>query len=152
MIFVSLHHGSDYGMLEMWQRQLTTVKSIQATSQRLLMVACYCCYCLAIFLHSSAQLRHDWAHLLQCSTSCLSHSFAQASQTSAHMVQNCFANWLSIDISAAEVQQTAAHSRLIWTQLAIIVTSCSLRSEVAQNSQASAHLMHASIQLCHFEF
>lgn len=71
---------------------------------------------------------------------------------SAHMLQNCFANWLSIDINDAAVQQTAAHSRLIWAQLAIILTSCSLRSEVAQNSQASAHFMQASMQLCHFVF
>jgi len=71
---------------------------------------------------------------------------------SAHRLQNCFANWLSIDINDADVQQTAAHSLLIWAQLAIILTSCSLRSEVAQNSQASAHLMQASMQLCHFVF
>jgi hypothetical protein len=103
-------------------------------------------------LHSSAQLRHACAHLLQWSTLCLSHSLAQASQISAHILQNCFANWLSIDISDAEVQQTAAHSRLICAQLVIIFTSCSLRSEVAQNSHASAHLMQASMQLCHFVF
>lgn len=109
-------------------------------------------YYRAIFLHSSAQLRHDCAHFLQWSTSCLSHSIAQASQISAHILQNCFANWLSIDINDADVQQTAAHSRLIWAQLAIIFTSCSRRSEVAQNSQASAQLMQASMQLCHFEF
>jgi hypothetical protein len=71
---------------------------------------------------------------------------------SAHRLQNCFANWLSIDISDADVQHTSAHSLLIWAQLAIILTSCSLRSEVAQNSQASAHLMQASMQLCHFVF
>jgi hypothetical protein len=29
---------------------------------------------------------------------------------SAHSLQNCFANWLSIDINDADVQQTAAHS------------------------------------------
>jgi hypothetical protein len=67
-------------------------------------------------------------------------------------LQNCFANWLSIDISDAEVQQTAAHSLFIWAQLAIILTSCSLRSEVAQNSHASAQRMQASMQLCHFVF
>jgi hypothetical protein len=39
------------------------------------------------------------------------------------MLQNCLANWLSIDINDADVQQTAAHSRLIWAQLAIIFTS-----------------------------
>jgi hypothetical protein len=103
-------------------------------------------------LHSSAQLRHACAHLLQWSTLCLSHSLAQASQMSAHMLQNCFANWLSIDIREAEVQQTIAHSRLICAQPAIIFTSCSLRSEVAQNSHASAHLIQASMQLCHFVF
>jgi hypothetical protein len=71
---------------------------------------------------------------------------------SAHNLQNCFANWLSIDISDAEVQQTAAHSLFIWAQVAIILTSCSLRSDVAQNSHASAQYMQASIQLCHFVF
>jgi hypothetical protein len=71
---------------------------------------------------------------------------------SAHTLQNCFANRLSIDISEAEVQQTDAHSLFIWAQVAIIFTSCSLRSDVAQNSQASAHRMQASMQLCHFEF
>ena len=106
-----------------------------------------------MLLHSWAHLRHTCAHLLQWSTSCLSHSWAHASQISAHRLQNCFANWLSIDINAADVQQTAAHSLLIWAQLAIILTSCSsLRSDVAQNSQASAQRMQASIQLCHFVF
>ena len=105
-----------------------------------------------MLLHSWAQLRHVCPHFLQWSTSCLSHSWAQASQMSAHRLQNCFANWLSIDISAADVQQTAAHSLFIWAQLAIILTSCSLRSEVAQNSQASAQRIQASIQLCHFVF
>ena len=71
---------------------------------------------------------------------------------SAHRLQNCFANWLSIDINDADVQQTVAHSLLIWAQLAIILTSCSFRSEVAQNSHASAHLMQASMQPCHFVF
>jgi hypothetical protein len=71
---------------------------------------------------------------------------------SAHRLQNCFANWLSIDISDADVQQTSAHSLFIWAQLAIIPTSRSFKSEVAQNSQASAHLMQASMQVCHFEF
>jgi hypothetical protein len=71
---------------------------------------------------------------------------------SAHKLQNCFEYWLSMDINAADVQQTAAHSLLICTQLAIILTSCSLRSDVAQNSQASAQRMQASMQLCHFVF
>ena len=57
-----------------------------------------------------------------------------------------------ISISDAEVQQTVAHSQLIWAQLAIILTFCSLRSDVAQNSHASARLMQASMQLCHFVF
>ncbi len=105
-----------------------------------------------MLLHSSAQLRHACAHCLQWSTLWRSHSLAQASHTSAHRLQNCFANWLSIDINAADVQQTAAHSLLIWAQLAIIFTSCSLRSDVAQNSQASAQRMQASMQLCHFVF
>ena len=107
---------------------------------------------LAILRHSSAQLRHACAHLLQWSTLCLSHSWAHASHTSAHRLQNCFANWLSIDINAADAQHTSAHSLLVWTQFAIILTSCSLRSEVAQNSHASAQRMQASIQLCHFVF
>jgi hypothetical protein len=89
---------------------------------------------------------------LQWSMLCLSHSLAQVSQMSAHRLQNCFANWLSIDMSDADAQHTLAHSLLIWTQLAIIFTSCSLRSDVAQNSHASAHLMQASMQLCHFVF
>jgi hypothetical protein len=42
---------------------------------------------------------------------------------SAHRLQNCFANRLSIDISEAEVQQTDAHSLFIWAQVAIIFTS-----------------------------
>ena len=71
---------------------------------------------------------------------------------SAHRLHSCFANWLSIDINAADVQQTAAHCLFICTQLAIILTSCSLRSDVAQNSHASAHRMQASMQLCHFVF
>ena len=57
-----------------------------------------------------------------------------------------------IDISEAGVQQMDVHSLFIWAQVAIIFTSCSLRSDVAQNSRASAHRMQASIQLCHFEF
>lgn len=132
---------------------------------------------LAILLHSSAQLRQACAHCLQWSKSWCSHSLAQASQMSAHRLQNCFANWLSIDINAADVQQMVAHSLFIWAQLVIILTicwltsalvaapavadssaiwtsvrSCSLRSQVAQNSQALAHLMQASIQLCHLIF
>jgi hypothetical protein len=89
---------------------------------------------------------------LQWSTLCLSHSRAQASQMSAHRLQSCFANWLSIDINEDEVQQTTAHSLFIWAQLVIVLTSCSFRSDVAQNSHASAHPMQASIQLCHFVF
>lgn len=107
---------------------------------------------LPIFRHSSAHLRHCSAHILQWSTLCLSHSSAHASQTLAHRSQNCFANWLSIDISDAEVQQTVAHSLLICAQGAIIFTSDSRRSEVAQNSHASAQRMHAFMQLCHFVF
>jgi hypothetical protein len=57
-----------------------------------------------------------------------------------------------MDISDADAQQTAAHCLFICTQLAIILTSCSLKSDVAQNSHASAHLMQASMQLCHFVF
>src|SRR5919107_6238660 len=106
----------------------------------------------SILLHSSSQLRHVCAHCLQWSMSWRSHSLAQASQMSAQRLQNCFANWLSIDINAADVQHTAAHCLFICAQLAIILTSCSLRSDVAQNSQASAHRMQASMQLCHFVF
>jgi predicted nucleic acid binding AN1-type Zn finger protein len=111
-------------------------------------------YYRTILLHSSAHLRHACAHSLQCSIcpACFSHSCAHASHTSAHRLQNCFANWLSIDISAADVQQTSAHSLQSWTQVATILTSSSLRHPVAQNSQASAHLMQASMQLCHFVF
>jgi hypothetical protein len=57
-----------------------------------------------------------------------------------------------MDIREAEVQQTAAHSLFIWAQVAIIFTSDSRRSDVAQNSHASAHRMQASMQLCHFVF
>lgn len=110
------------------------------------------CFSYFIFLQYSAHERHISAHLLQWSTSCRSHSSAHASQTSAHIMQNCFANRLSIDINEAEVQQTAAHSLLIWTQLAIILTSVSPRSDVAQNSHAPAHRMQASMQSCHLVF
>ena len=96
----------------------------------------------AIFLYSAAHVRHVCAYLLQWSTSCRSHSFAHASQTATHRLQNCFANWPSIDISDADVQQTAAHSLFIWAQLDIIASD-SQRSEVAQNSHASAQRMHA---------
>jgi hypothetical protein len=71
------------------------------------------CIYFAILRHSSAQLRQACAHCLQWSISWRSHSLAQASQMSAHRLQNCFANWLSIDINAADVQQTAAHSLFI---------------------------------------
>jgi hypothetical protein len=81
-----------------------------------------------------------------------SHSLAQASQMSAQRLQNCFANWLSIDINAADVQQMVAHCLLSSAQLAIIFTSCSFRSNVAQYSQASAQRMQASMQFCHFVF
>jgi hypothetical protein len=57
-----------------------------------------------------------------------------------------------IEAYAEDVQQTAAHCLFICAQLAIILTSCSLRSDVAHNSQASAHFIQASIQLCHFVF
>jgi hypothetical protein len=68
------------------------------------------------------------------------------------MTQSPAANWLSIDISAAEVLQTWAHSLFSWAHLATTLTPSSLRSEVAQNSHASAHAVHASMQLCHFVF
>jgi hypothetical protein len=44
------------------------------------------------------------AHLLQWSMLCLSHSLEHTSQMSAHTLQNCFANRLSIDINDADVQ------------------------------------------------
>jgi hypothetical protein len=50
------------------------------------------------------------------------------------------------------VQQILAQSLLIWTQDALVFTSCSRRSQVAQYSYASAQLLQASIRFGIFDF
>ena len=108
---------------------------------------------LAILRHSSAHLRHACAHNLQCSICwCFSHSSAHASQNSAHVLQICFTNSLSLDINWEAVQQTEAQSRSNWMHRSNIFTSCSLRQEVAHSSHDSAQALQASMQVWYLEF
>lgn len=110
-------------------------------------------YYLAILRHSSAHILHAWAHSLQCSMSLyFSHSSAHSSQISAQIAQIFFECSLSRDINCDAVIHMFVQSRLSCIHLVIELTSCSRRSEVAQNSHDSKQSLQASMQVWYFWF
>jgi hypothetical protein len=100
--------------------------------------------------HSCAQRRHACAHSRQCCMLWRSHSCAQASQTSAHMVQIAFAHSLARPIAAAASSQAWAQSTSRAMQRASIFMFCSRRQDAAQWLQASAQAWQASMQVENF--
>ena len=96
--------------------------------------------------HCSAQRRHAWAHSRQWSIECISHSWAQASQTSAQVSQIIPASSLPRAMYPAASRQRAAQSMSSRMQRAIALTSFSFRQEAAQWSQATAQSLQASMQ------
>jgi hypothetical protein len=89
-------------------------------------------YAASIFLQASAQRLQAVSHSWQCSLSCLPHSAAHASQSSAHTWQMALHLELPRLISCAAALQIAAHSISSCIHIAIMWTSFSEVHDEAQ--------------------
>lgn len=104
-------------------------------------------YALAMRRHSWAHIRQAFAQSWQCCAACFSHSVPHASQIIAHTRQISRAKRARLAMNEAANRQMAAHSRSSRMQSRIMATLLSCRHAVAQLSHASAHWLHASMQL-----
>jgi hypothetical protein len=99
----------------------------------------------AIFRHSTPQRRQASAHCWQWSMSCLAHSKAQASQTSAHSRHAAGAWSLPPAMKAAAKWQICAQSVSSPMHRAMAFTSGSCRQQAAQWLQATAQAWQAAM-------